>query len=124
MKTLHDIFVGELRDIYYAEKMIAEELPRMAKKATAPELKEAFEKHAEETKVHVERLEKVFKMCDLTPRGKKCLAIEGLMDEAKEMLEAAETDEVRDVVLIVSGQKVEHYEISSYGTLCEFAELL
>gem|GEM_PF-6188472 len=76
MKTLHDVYVSELRDIYYAEKMIAEELPRMANKATAPELKVAFEKHAEETKVHVERLEKIFDMLELAHRGKTCHAIE------------------------------------------------
>lgn len=76
MKTLYDLYISELRDMYYAEKKIVEELPRMANKATSPELKAAFEKHAEETQVHVERLEKVFDIHELSPRGKKCHAIE------------------------------------------------
>lgn len=124
MKTLYDLYISEIRDIYYAEKKLAEELPRMANKASSEELKAAFEKHAEETQAQVERLEKIFAMCELSPRGKKCHAMEWLLEEANEMYESAESEELRDIVLILSAQKVEHYEISSYGTLCEFAELL
>lgn len=124
MKNLHELFIDEMKDMYYAEKVIVKELPGMAKKASSPDLKKAFEDHLEETEEHVTRLEKAFKSLDVTARGKKCEAIDGIIKEAKEMLKEAETDNVRDALLIVSAQKVEHYEICSYGTLCAMAELM
>lgn len=124
MKTLNDLFEDTLKDIYYAEKVILKELPKMAKKASSPELKEAFESHLEETKGQVERLEQVFKLIGKKAEGKKCPAIEGIAEEAKEIMEEAENDSVRDAGLLAAAQAVEHYEMARYGTLCAWAEEL
>lgn len=124
MKNLHELLVGGLRDIYYAEKMITQDLPRMAKKANSPELRKAFEKHLGETEQQIKRLERCFELLSMSARGKKCPAIEGLSEEGKEIMEEAKTPEVLDSGLIMSGHKVEHYEIGSYITLSGYAELL
>src|SRR5262245_59702849 len=124
IKTMEDLFVATLKDIYYAEKQILKALPGMAKKAVAPKLKEAFETHRQETEAQVERLEKVFKMLDVAPRGKKCEAIEGIIDEAKEHMDEIEDDEILDSSMIGSAQAVEHYEITRYGTLIAWAKQL
>lgn len=124
MKTLNDLFEDTLKDIYYAEKVILKELPKMAKKASSPELKEAFESHLEETRGQVERLEQVFKLIGKKAEGKKCPAIEGIAEEAKEIMEEAENDSVRDAGLLAAAQAVEHYEMARYGTLCAWAEEL
>lgn len=124
MKTLQDLFIHHLKDIYHAEKQILRALPKMAKNSTTPELKQAFEHHREETIGQVERLEKVFEMLDRRARGEPCEAIQGLIAEAEEVLEDFTDPEARDAGLAAAGQAVEHYEIARYGTLCRWAELL
>ncbi|QJP13484.1 ferritin-like domain-containing protein [Starkeya sp. ORNL1] len=121
MKDLNDLFVHLLKDVYYAEKQILKALPKMAKAAQTPELKKAFETHREETEGQVERLQQVFEMMNKPARGVKCDAIEGLVDEAKEVMEEAEAPEVMDAGLLASAQAVEHYEMARYGTLIAWA---
>jgi ferritin-like metal-binding protein YciE len=122
--TLEDAFIEELRDVLSAEKQIVAALPKMAKAATNPQLKEAFQTHLEETKVQVERLEKVFESMGKTARSKKCAAMEGILEEGKEILETDADPEVLDAMMIGAAQKVEHYEIATYGTLCTWAEMI
>lgn len=124
MQTLHDAFTNELRDIYGAEKKIVKSLPKMARKAEATALQKAFEKHEKQTEQQIERLEKVFEAIDLKPRAKKCEAIDGILEEGKELMSEKAEPEVMDALLIAAAQKVEHYEITSYGTLCTWAEML
>ncbi len=121
MKDLNDLFVHLLKDVYYAEKQILKALPKMAKAAQTPELKKAFETHREETEGQVERLQQVFEMMNKPARGVKCEAIEGLVDEAKEVMDEAEAPEVMDAGLLASAQAVEHYEMARYGTLIAWA---
>jgi len=121
VKTLEDLFVETLKDIYYAEKQILKALPSMVKKAGAEKLKEAIETHRQETEGQVTRLDEVFKLFDVPPKGKKCEAIEGIIDEAKEHMKEIEDDQVLDAGMISSAQAVEHYEICRYGTLIEWA---
>jgi ferritin-like metal-binding protein YciE len=121
MKDLNDLFVHLLKDVYYAEKQILKALPKMAKAAQTPELKKAFETHREETEGQVERLQQVFEMMNKPARGVKCDAIEGLVDEAKEVMDEAEAPEVMDAGLLASAQAVEHYEMARYGTLIAWA---
>ena len=122
--SLEDAFVEELRDIYYAEKQITKALPKMAKKATNPDLKAGFEKHLRETEGQVRRLEEVFELLGEKAKGKKCEAMDGLLEEGKDVMQEDAEDEVRDALMIAAAQKVEHYEIATYGTLCTWAELL
>ena len=122
IKTMDELFVATLKDIYYAEKQILKALPGMAKKAKEPELKKALETHRKETEGQVERLDQVFKLLDHPARGKKCEAIEGIIAEAKEHMEEIENDQVLDAGMISSAQAVEHYEICRYGTLIEWAK--
>lgn len=124
IKTMDDLFVATLKDIYYAEKQILKALPTMVKKAHDPELKQALEKHREETEGQVERLDEVFRLINTAARGKKCEAIEGIIEEAKEHMEEIEDAEVADAGMIGSAQAVEHYEICRYGTLIAWAKLL
>ena len=124
VKTTRDLLIDELRDIYHAEKQLVRALPKMAKAAKAPNLRQAFEHHLEETKGQVERLDQVFEKLDSRSSGKRCEAMEGLIEEAKEMIEEIKTPEVLDCALIVGAQKVEHYEIASYGSACALAEAL
>lgn len=124
VKTMQDLFVNELRDIYHAEKQLVKALPKMAKAASATELKQAIESHLEETRGQVERLEQVFDMLDLGKRAKPCEAMEGLISEGREVIEEVEDPEVRDAGLIVAAQKVEHYEIAGYGSLVAMAKQL
>jgi ferritin-like metal-binding protein YciE len=124
MKTLNDLFVHFVRDMYYAEKQILKTLPKMAKKANSPKLREAFEGHRTETECHVETLEKVFALLDLKPRGVTCEAINGILDEGKEIMEEAEDKEVLDAGMIAAAQAVEHYEITRYGTMIAWAKRL
>jgi len=119
----HKFFVDELKDIYWAENHLAKALPKMQKAATSPELAAAFEKHTEETKQHIETLDKIFALLDEKAVAKKCDAMAGLLEEANGIIE--ETDKgtmIRDAGLILAAQKVEHYEIATYGTLRVFAE--
>lgn len=124
VKTMDDLFVETLKDIYYAEKHILKALPSMVKKAGDTELKKALETHRQETEGQVERLEQVFKLFDAAPRGKKCEAIDGIIAEAKEHMSDIENPEVADAGMIGSAQAVEHYEITRYGTLIAWARQL
>jgi len=119
----HELFVHELKDIYWAEKHLAKALPKMAKGATSPELAEAIETHLKETEGQIERLEKVFESIGAKAVGKKCEAMEGLVEEGKEILEDTDKDtSVRDAGIIIASQKIEHYEIASYGSLVALAK--
>ena len=122
---LRDLFVDELKDIYWAEKHLVKTLPKMAKAATSVELKAAFIGHLAETKVHCERLEKVFGMIDMKAQAKKCEAMEGIIKEGEGIIDETEAGTAtRDVGLIFAGQKVEHYEIATYGGLVQLAKTL
>ena len=124
MDTLEKLFETTLRDVYYAEKAILKNLPKMAKKANSPRLAAAFEEHIDETEGQVDRLEKIFEMIGKSARGKRCPAIDGLAEEASEIIEEAEDDTVRDAGMLSAAQAVEHYEISRYGTLAAWADKL
>lgn len=120
-KTLDDLFLDTLKDIYYAEKQIVKNLPKMAKAATAPELKAGFEQHAEETQGHIDRLEQVFELIGKPARGKTCDAILGILEEGKSIMEDFKGTVALDAGLVSSAQAVEHYEIARYGTLKTWA---
>jgi ferritin-like metal-binding protein YciE len=124
LKTLDDLFVHFLRDIYYAEKQILKALPKMARKADSDELRQAFESHLAETEEHVATLDKVFELLDLKARGTTCDAIIGILDEGKELMTEAEDPDTRDAGMIAAAQAVEHYEITRYGTLIAWATQL
>jgi ferritin-like metal-binding protein YciE len=122
-ENLQELFVNELRDIYDAEKQLTKALPKMAKAAESDELRAAFEGHLDETRGHVSRLEDVFKLLGIAARGKPCEGMKGLIKEGEEVMEELEGTTL-DAALIASAQKVEHYEIATYGTLATFAEVL
>lgn len=124
LKSLHDLFVDELKDLYNAETQLVKALPKMAKAAASDDLRTAFEDHLKETEHQVERLEAIFKQIDASPKGKKCQAMAGLIEEGKEMIEAEGEDPVKDAALIAAAQRVEHYEIAGYGTVRTYARLL
>jgi ferritin-like metal-binding protein YciE len=124
IKSLDDLFVSTLKDIYYAEKQILKALPGMVRKAQASDLKKALETHRVETEGQVERLEEAFKLLDVAARGKKCEAMDGILSEAKEHMEEIGEDSVLDAGMISSAQAVEHYEICRYGTLIAWANEL
>jgi ferritin-like metal-binding protein YciE len=124
LNTLEQLYISELRDLYSAENQLLKALPKMAKGASSPELKDAFEKHLEQTKGHVERLEQIFQHLDENPKGKICHAMKGLIEEGSEILKEDGEDSVLDAGIIVAAQKVEHYEIASYGSVRTFANLL
>ena len=124
MESLKDLFVEELKDLYSAENQILKALPKMIKKASSKELKSGFEQHLKETQVHVERLEKIFKELDESPRGKKCKGMEGVIADGKELMEEDADPDVMDAGLIGAAQHVEHYEIAGYGCVRTYAELL
>ncbi|WP_342327921.1 ferritin-like domain-containing protein [Pedobacter sp. FW305-3-2-15-E-R2A2] len=119
----HEFFVDELKDIYWAEKHLVKALPKMKKAATSPELAAAFEKHTKETNNHIATLEQVFQLLGEKAQAKKCNAMDGLLKEADGVIEDTDTGTlIRDAGLILAAQKVEHYEIATYGTLVVFAE--
>jgi ferritin-like metal-binding protein YciE len=124
LDTLESLFVSELKDLLSAEKQLVKALPKMAKGATSEALREAFEEHLAQTKGQVERLEKVFALVDKAPRAEHCKAMEGLIEEGSDLLEEEGDPAVKDAALIGAAQKVEHYEISAYGTARTLAELL
>jgi ferritin-like metal-binding protein YciE len=124
MDTLEKLFEETLRDIYYAEKAILKNLPKMAKKANSEKLAAAFDAHIEETEGQVERLEQIFEMIGKSARGKRCAAIDGLAEEASEIMSEAEDATVLDAGILAAAQAVEHYEISRYGTLAAWADKL
>ena len=122
---LEEFFVDELKDIYWAEKHLTHELPKMSKAATTGELKDAFQDHLEKTKEHVSRLETVFGMMDRKPVAKKCEAMAGITKEGADIIDETESDSMtRDVGLIMAAQKVEHYEIATYGGLVQLAKTI
>jgi ferritin-like metal-binding protein YciE len=123
-EQLHELFIDGLKDIYWAEKALTKALPKMIKNAASKELAAALTHHLEETKGQVTRLEEVFASIDEKAVAKKCPAMEGLIKEAEETMEGAEEGMMRDAGIIASGQKVEHYEIATYGTLRAFAEVM
>lgn len=124
VESLEELLQEELKDIYDAEKQLTKALPKLAKKASSPELKEAFEEHLRQTEQHVERLEQVFEQLEIPARGKKCEGMKHLIAEGDDMMSDAEDDATRDALMIAAAQKVEHYEIASYGTLRTWATLL
>ncbi len=124
VKTVQDLFVEELRDIYHAEKQLLKALPKMAKNASHGELKQTFELHVEQTRGQVERLEQVFEQLDVAKRGRRCEAMEGLIEEARSTMEDIEDKNVLDVGMIINAQKIEHYEIAGYGSLVSLAKQL
>jgi ferritin-like metal-binding protein YciE len=123
-KDLNDLFLDTLKDIYYAEKQIYKSLPKMAKAAQSDQLRAAFEKHHSETEGQIERLEQIFELLDKPARGKKCDAIEGILDEGKEIMDEYKDTSALDAGLLAAAQAVEHYEISRYGTLKTWAGTL
>lgn len=124
LKTLQDLFIHELKDLYSAETQLVKALPKMAKAATNEELKAGFEEHLEQTKTHVTRLEQIGESCEVRLTGHKCKAMAGLVEEGSEMISEDAEDNVRDAGLIGAAQRVEHYEIAGYGTARALAECL
>src|ERR1043166_452791 len=124
LDKLQKLYTNELRDLYNAENQLLKALPKMAKAASSQELKDAFGKHLEQTKTHVERLEQVFEELDEKPKGKTCHGMKGLIEEGSEILNEDGDDSVLDAGIIVAAQKVEHYEIAAYGSVRTFAHLL
>src|SRR5689334_16678307 len=123
-KDLNALFLDTLKDIYYAEKQIYKPLPKMAKAGESDKLRAAFEKHHDETENHIQRLEQIFELLHKPARGKKCDAIEGILDEGKEIMEEYQDAPALDAGLLAAAQAVEHYEISRYGTLKSWADKL
>ncbi len=121
---LRELYIDELKDIYSAETQLVKALPKMAKAANSEELREGFEEHLEQTKIHVQRLEKIFQSLDESPKGKKCMGMEGLIKEGAEVMDEDFEGALMDAALIGAAQRVEHYEIAAYGTVSEFAKVL
>ena len=124
LESLRDLFIDELKDLYNAENQLVKALPKMAKAASAPGLKHAFESHLKETKTQVQRLEQIFTSLGASPKGKKCKAMEGLVAEGSEMIHEDAESEVMDAGLIAAAQRVEHYEMAGYGCVRTYAQLL
>jgi ferritin-like metal-binding protein YciE len=121
---LKKLYIDELKDLYNAENQLIKALPKMAKAASSDELRQGFEKHLEQTRGHVRRLEKIFDGLDLSPKGKTCKAMQGLVEEGSETMKEDFEGSLMDAALIGAAQRVEHYEIAAYGTVCAFAEEL
>jgi len=124
LDTMQDLLIEELKDLYSAETQLVKALPKMAKGATAPALRKAFEDHLVQTQEQVSRLEQIFETLGTSPKGKKCKGMEGLLEEATGMLEEEGDENVKDAGIIASAQRVEHYEIAAYGSSLAFATLL
>lgn len=122
--NIEELLISELKDIYSAEKQITKALPKMARAATSPELRTAFESHLEETNGQIERLDKIFETLGKSGRGKTCHGMQGVLEEGSEVLEDTEKGDVRDAALISAAQRVEHYEMAAYGSVREYANLL
>lgn len=122
--SLHALLEEELKDIYDAEKQLTKALPKLAKKASSPDLKAGFEAHLQQTEEQIERLEQVFDQLEMPPKGKPCKGMKSLIAEGQEMIGEADDDDTRDAVMIAAAQKVEHYEIAAYGTVRTWAQLL
>jgi ferritin-like metal-binding protein YciE len=123
-KTLNDLFIHALSDVYSAEKQLTKALPRLARACTNPQLKEAFEIHLEETQGQIVRIDQVVELSEIKLKRVKCVAMEGLVEEGQEQIEEIEKGPILDAALIAAGQKVEHYEIATYGTLATLAKKL
>jgi ferritin-like metal-binding protein YciE len=124
MDSLGDLLQDELKDIYDAEKQLTKALPKLARKASNEQLREALESHLQETETHIERIEQIFEQLDMPVRGKKCEGMQHLIAEGSDMISEAEEEGTRDAVMIAAVQKTEHYEIASYGTMRTWANLL
>jgi ferritin-like metal-binding protein YciE len=124
LDSLSALLEEELKDLYDAEKQLTRALPKLAKKASSPDLKTAFQEHLQQTEQHIERIEQAFEALEMPARGKKCVGMQNLIKEGDEMIADAEDDDTRDAVMIAAAQKVEHYEIASYGTARTWANLL
>jgi ferritin-like metal-binding protein YciE len=124
LDSIENLFIHELKDLLSAEKQLVKALPKMAKGASSQALREGIEEHLEQTKEHVERLEQIFQLLDKSPRAEHCTAMEGLIEEGSQLLEEEGESHVKDAALIGAAQRVEHYEISAYGTARTLAELL
>jgi ferritin-like metal-binding protein YciE len=125
VETIEELFIDELKDLYSAEKQITKSLPKLAKAATTPELKDAFESHLQETFGQIERLDRIFEILGKSPRGKVCNGMKGVLEEGAEVLgETEKGSTVRDAALISAAQRVEHYEMAGYGCVREYAKLL
>lgn len=124
MQTLEDLYMDLLKDLYSAEKQLVKALPKMAKNAQSPDLQKAFQEHLRQTEKQVERIEKIVSEMNGSPRGKKCVGMEGLIEEGNELLKEDVEPDVLDAGLIAAAQKVEHYEIAGYGTARAWAERL
>jgi ferritin-like metal-binding protein YciE len=124
LDSLHALLEEELKDIYDAEKQLTKALPKLAKKASSPDLKAGFEAHLRQTEEQIDRLEQVFEYLEMPAKGKKCKGMKNLIAEGEEMMADAEDDATRDALMIAAAQKVEHYEIASYGTVRTWAQLL
>jgi len=124
IRTLDDLYLHQLQDIYYAENQITKALPKMISKASDTALKQAFQKHLGETETHVKRLEEVFRALGQDAKGATCPAIDGIIKEAEELISDSAEDEVRDAAMLASAQAVEHYEITRYGTLIAWSKQL
>jgi ferritin-like metal-binding protein YciE len=123
-ENLKKLYVDELKDLFSAENQLVKALPKMAKAASSEELRAGFEKHLEQTKGHVQRLEEIFQSLDESPKGKKCVGMEGLVKEGSEVMEEDFEGAVLDAGLIGAARRVEHYEIAAYTAVCEFAKVL
>ena len=124
LNTLKDLFIDQIKDLKDAENQLTKALPKMAKAASSPQLKSAFEQHLEQTQMHLQRVEQILEEVTGNTRGKKCRAMEGLIEEGSELMKEKADPEVMDAGLIAAAQKVEHYEIASYGTARTYAQLL
>jgi ferritin-like metal-binding protein YciE len=123
-QSLKKLYVDELKDLFSAESQLVKALPKMAKAASSDELRVGFEKHLEQTKGHVQRLEEIFESLDENPKGKKCVGMEGLIKEGSEVMEEDFEKAVLDAGLIGAARRVEHYEMAAYGAVCEIAKVL
>ena len=124
MRTLQDLLHDQVRDLYDAEKQLVKALPKMAEAASNDSLRQAFEQHLKETKGQIERLERVFEALGHSARAKKCAGMAGLLEEGQEMIDLKAEPDTKDAALIAAAQRVEHYEIAGYGTVCSWADLL
>lgn len=124
LESLHDLFLNELRDLYDAEKRLVKTLPKMAEASSTPELRDAIQEHLTQTQEHVVRLERIFAFVNEEPKSETCEGIKGIIDEGEDVTGDAKDPRVRDAAIIGSAQKVEHYEIASYGTVRTYARIL
>lgn len=124
LRTLQDLYVDELKDLYNAEQQIVKALPKMAKAASSQDLKDAFNEHLQVTHEQIKRLDRIFRDLGKAPRGKKCIGMQGLIEEGQELLKEKGDPAVKDAGLISAAQRVEHYEMAGYGTVRTFAQML